>query len=198
MAQRSADLAPIGLPDMNPPHQTSRLFFPAGALGLTVEVGGRRMVRETVQHPGAVVIVPVLPGNRIVFVRQYRRSVDRELLELPTGTLGPRERKMACARRELAEETGWQASRLRRLVQFFAAPGFCSEQMTVFLATGLRRGVQRLEPDEILRPVILPLSAAVANIRSGTIRDAKSIIGILFAARHLKRRRNSATLPGKQ
>ena len=163
-----------------------------------VEMGGLRMVRETVPHPGAVVIVPVLPGNRIVFVRQYRRSVGRELLELPAGTLGPRERKIACARRELEEETGWQASRLRRLGQFFAAPGFCSEQMTVFLATGLRWGVQRLEPDEILRPVILPLSTAVANIRAGTIHDAKSIIGILFAAHHLKRRRNSATLPSKR
>lgn len=168
-----------------------------------VEMGGRRMVRETVQHPGAVVIVPFLERDRIVFVRQYRRAVDRVLWELPAGTLDARERPVVCARRELEEETGWRASRLRRLGQFFAAPGFTSERMTVFLASGLTRGVQRPEPDELIRPVTLSLPSALAKIRSGAICDAKSIIGVLFAAQavrrpHLKRRRNSATLPGKR
>jgi 8-oxo-dGTP pyrophosphatase MutT (NUDIX family) len=77
------------------------------------------MVRETVQHPGAVVIVPMQDESRMVFVRQYRRAIRRELLELPAGTLGAGERRIACARRELEEETGWRARQMRRIGQFY-------------------------------------------------------------------------------
>jgi len=148
-----------------------------------LEVGGRRIVRETVQHPGAVVIVPMLGASRIVFVRQYRRAINRELLELPAGTLEPGERKDACARRELEEETGWRAARLRRIGQFYAAPGFISEQLTVFLAQGLTPVAARPDPDEFVRPVVLPLRTALSRIASGSICDAKTIIGVLFARR---------------
>ena len=151
-----------------------------------VEVGGQRLVRETIQHPGAVVIVPVLPGSRLVFVRQYRRAVERYLLELPAGTLDHGERPVSCARRELEEETGWQAGRIKRLGAFYAAPGFFSEQMTVFLATDLTPVPARPEADEFLTPVVLPLRTALAKIRSGAICDAKSIIGVLSAERALK------------
>ena len=153
-----------------------------------LEVGGRRFARETIQHPGAVVIVPALGRERILFVRQYRRAVDRVLLELPAGTLEHGERRDVCARRELLEETGWRAECLRRLGRFYAAPGFLSEEMTVFLATGLTQGVAHPEPDELVTPVVLTLSEALAKIRSGTIRDAKTIIGILFAQRDLRQR----------
>ena len=148
-----------------------------------LQVDGHRMVRETVHHPGAVVVVPVLPGRRLVFVRQYRRAVRRMLLELPAGTLEPGERRDVCARRELAEETGWRARRLRRIAQFYAAPGIISEQLTVFLAEGLRLDAANPEPDEMVTPVVLSLSSALAKIRSGAICDAKSIIGVLFAER---------------
>lgn len=151
-----------------------------------LEIGGRRFARETIRHPGAVVIVPALGRSRIVFVRQYRRAVGRILLELPAGTLELGERRDACARRELLEETGWRAGRLRRLGRFYAAPGFLSEEMTVFLATGLRPGTAHPEPDELVTPVILTLQEALAKIRSGAIRDAKTIIGLLFAQRHLR------------
>lgn len=150
-----------------------------------LEVRHRRMVRETVQHPGAVVVVPVLPGNRIVFVRQYRRAVARRLLELPAGTLEPGEPRAACARRELEEETGWRARQLKRIGQFYAAPGFVSEQMTIFLARGLTQVGADPESDEDLTPVIFSLGEAMAKIRAGTICDAKTIIGILFARRFL-------------
>ena len=149
----------------------------------TLEVRGHRIVRETIRHPGAVVVVPMLDRSRIVFVRQYRRAVDRFLLELPAGTLEPGERRDACARRELEEETGWKAKRLTRLGQFYAAPGFISEQMTVFLARGLTPVVARPEPDELVTPVILSLREAMKRIRSGAICDAKTIIGVAFAAR---------------
>ena len=155
----------------------------------TLEVGKRRMVRETLKHPGAVVIVPMLDRSRVVFVRQYRRAIERELLELPAGTLEPGEPRIACARRELQEETGWRARRMRRIGQFYAAPGFISEQLTVFLAQGLTRAAAHPDPDEQVTPVVLTLPAALARIRSGTICDAKTIIGILFAERQLRRRR---------
>ena len=154
-----------------------------------LDVQGRRIVRETIRHPGAVVIVPMVDRSRLVLVRQYRRAVDRVLLELPAGTLEPGERRDRCAARELEEETGWRARRLRRIGRFYAAPGFVSEQLTIFLAQGLRRVAAHPEPDEVIRPVILSFEEALARIRSGAICDAKTIIGVLFAARVLRRQR---------
>ncbi|MBI4342101.1 MAG: NUDIX hydrolase [Candidatus Omnitrophica bacterium] len=151
-----------------------------------LEVDGRRIIRETVRHPGAVVIVPVLDGERLVFVRQYRRAVGRFLLELPAGTLEPGERREACARRELQEETGWRARRWRRIAQFYAAPGVLSERMTVFLARGLVRAAARPDPDERLEPVVLPFRRALAKVRTGQIRDGKTIIGLLLTEKLLR------------
>jgi len=160
-----------------------------------LQVDGQRVVRETVVHPGAVVIVPMLDRSRVVLVRQYRRAVRRTLLELPAGTLTTGETRAACARRELEEETGWRAQKLRRISQFYAAPGLIDEQLTVFIATGLGRTAARPEPDELVNPVILRLSSAIAKIHSGAICDAKTIIGILCAQRWLKLRRRSAVVP---
>ena len=151
-----------------------------------LDANGRRIVRETIQHPGSVVIVPLLDRSHIVFVRQYRRAVGRWLLELPAGTLGAGERPSRCAKRELEEETGWKAGRIQRLSWFFAAPGFLSERMTVFVATGLRRGTAHPEPDELVTPVVLSLRTALVKIHNGTIRDAKSIIGVLSVQRFLR------------
>ena len=150
-----------------------------------LSVDGQEIVRETVKHPGAVVIVPVLDDGRIVFVRQYRRAIEKEILELPAGTLEPGERRSLCARRELQEETGWKAKRMTRLGQFYAAPGFISEQMTLFLAQGLTPTQASPEPDELLKPVILSLKGALKMVHAGAICDAKTIIGLLFAARVL-------------
>ena len=152
-----------------------------------LDMRGHRVIRETIRHPGAVVIVPILSRSQMVFVRQYRRAVGRELLELPAGTLQNGEPPLACARRELAEETGWRARRMRRLGSFYAAPGFVSERMTVYLAQDLTPGVAQPEPDEWVTPVILSFRAALAKIRSGAICDAKSIIGVLFAVEALRR-----------
>jgi ADP-ribose pyrophosphatase len=149
----------------------------------------QRLIRESVKHPGAVVIVPMLDRQRIVFVSQYRRAVDRELLELPAGTLSPGEPRLACAKRELQEETGWAATRWRRLGRFYAAPGFISEQLTLFLAQGLRKAPAHPDPDEFVRPVVLTMTDAVRRIHSGSICDAKSIIGVLFARRLMGRGR---------
>lgn len=145
---------------------------------------GRLIVRDRIVHPGAVVIVPMLDPCRIVFVRQYRRAVRRLLLELPAGTLAPREARLQCARRELIEETGWRAKRWTRLGTFFAAPGFCSEALTAFLAQDLSQVGARPEPDEWLEPVVLTLRQALRKIDTGAICDAKSIVSLYLARQH--------------
>lgn len=145
--------------------------------------GGRRIQRETILHPGAAVIVPLLDDGRVILVRQYRRAVDRVLLELPAGTLDPGERPRTCAGRELEEETGWRARHLRRIARFYAAPGVTSEELTVYLARGLRKTAAAPEPDESVRPVVMSFRKALAAVRQGRIRDAKTIIGLLTAAR---------------
>lgn len=150
-----------------------------------IDMGDRRLARETIEHPGAAVIVPLLDRRQLVMVRQYRHAVGRELLELPAGTLNPGERPVTCARRELAEETGWRARRLRRIGGFFAAPGYTDEHLTVFLAQQLERVAVHLDADEQLRPVVLSYEDALRKIRSGDICDGKSIVGILLAGRFL-------------
>lgn len=154
----------------------------------TFYMGGQRLVREVILHPGAAVIVPLLEDRRVVMVRQYRRAARRRLLELPAGTLTPGEPPIQCARRELEEETGWRAKHWRRISSFYAAPGMFSEWMVVFLATGLTKARAHPEPDEVLTPIILPLRTALAKIKSGEICDAKSIIGLWAVERLLKQR----------
>jgi len=166
-----------------------RLIYRGRVIRLVREVlavQGRRMIRETVRHPGAVVIVPMVDRSHMVFVRQYRRAVGRELLELPAGTLSAGERPAHCARRELQEEIGWRARRWRRLGQFYPAPGFTSEQMTVFLAQDLQPVSAPPDPDELIHLVVLSLRAALRSIQTGRLQDAKSIIAIFFALEALK------------
>jgi ADP-ribose pyrophosphatase len=152
----------------------------------TFYMGGQRLVREVILHPGAAVIVPLLEDRRVVMVRQYRRAAGKTLLELPAGTLTPGEPPVQCARRELEEETGWRAKTWRRISSFYAAPGMFSEWMVVFLAIGLTKARAHPEPDEILTPVILPLRTALAKITTGEICDAKSIIGLRTVEQMLK------------
>ena len=154
----------------------------------TLMVEGRRLTREVVLHPGAVAIVAFVDRRHLIFVRQYRHAIGRSLLELPAGTLDHKESPLSCAKRELEEETGYQAKQWKRLGQFYAAPGAVSERMLLFVATGLRPGPSRPEADEFLVPVILSVDQALAKIRSGAICDAKTIIGIMCAASRLRLR----------
>lgn len=152
-----------------------------------LRIDGRRFVRETVLHPGAVVMVPMLARSRIVFVRQYRRAIGRYILELPAGTLAPGEQASVCAQRELEEEVGYRAKRLTKLGQFYAAPGFTSERMAVFLAENLTRVKAHPEADEMLSPVVLSFAEARRKIRSGAICDAKTLIALSWAQQLLSR-----------
>lgn len=141
---------------------------------------GRETTREVVTHPGAVAIVPLLPDRRVVLVRQYRHAVGRYLLEIPAGTLDrPGELLEAAAARELEEETGYRASRLAHLSDFFTAPGFCDERMALFVATGLTQGDQGLMDDEAITVETVALDEVPQLIASGDLTDAKTLIGLL-------------------
>jgi ADP-ribose pyrophosphatase len=128
------------------------------------------------------VIVPVFDDGTVALVRQYRHPVVRYLLEAPAGTLSEGERPEVGAERELQEELGVIAGNMEKLSEFFVSPGFCEEKMWVFLATELVQGQQRLEEDEVLDVVRLPISEALEMITSGEIQDAKTIIGLMLAA----------------
>jgi len=141
---------------------------------------GRETTREIVEHPGAVVIAAVDSNNRIALVRQYRAAAGQDLLELPAGTRESNELPLACAQRELSEEMGIQASTWQPLAQFFSAPGFCTEQLWLYLATGLLPSSGVPEADEQIQRQWIDLKAAGSMIATGQIRDAKSIAGLLL------------------
>jgi ADP-ribose pyrophosphatase len=148
----------------------------------TVREGELTYQREVVQHGGSAVIVPVFDDGTVALVRQYRHPTVRYLLEVPAVHHWREFRPDAGAERELQEELGLIAGRMEKLSEFFVSPGFCEEKMWVYLATELVQGQQRLEDDEILDVVRLPLSEALEMITSGEIQDAKTIIGLMLAA----------------
>ena len=148
----------------------------------TVREGDRTYVREVVHHSGSAVILPAFDDGTIALVRQYRHPAVRYLLELPAGTLNNNERPEAGAARELEEELGLVAGRMEKLVEFFVSPGFCEEKMWLYLATELTETAQRLEEDEVIEVVRLPIERALQMITDGEIEDAKTIIGLMLAA----------------
>lgn len=145
---------------------------------------GRRTSREVVEHPGAVAIL-AWDGQRLALVRQWRLPAGRELLEVPAGTLDAGEEPMATAVRELAEECGLAAATWTDGPSFYTAPGFCTELMHVFLATGLSDSEGRGAEDEAISVEWLTLADAVAAIDDGRIEDAKSMAAIGWLARRL-------------
>lgn len=138
--------------------------------------------RQIVQHPGAVVILPVLADGRVVLIRNFRVSVDEELLELPAGTLEAGEDPQDCAQRELAEETGYRAESWELLTSFFASPGILTERMFLYLATGLAPGDAALEQGEEIETLGVAWETALEMARDGRIHDAKTLVGLLYYA----------------
>jgi ADP-ribose pyrophosphatase len=153
---------------------------------------GTDITRECVRHPGAVVVLPILDrpnGRHIVFVRNERFSIGRDLLELPAGTREPGEEAILTAGRELIEETGYQAATLTPLNRFYTTPGMTDELMWSYVATGLTFVGQALEEDEVLEPEILPAAEALRRARAGqgapeSFEDGKTILALLLAAAH--------------
>ena len=145
---------------------------------------GRRATREIVGHPGAVAIL-AWDGARVAMVRQWRHAAGDVLLEIPAGTMEPGEDPETTARRELGEEMGVAAAAWATGPSFYTAPGFCTERLTLFLATELEETQVEAPDDEDVDQEWLPLAAALGAIEDGRIADAKSIAGILWLARRL-------------
>ncbi len=144
---------------------------------------GRAVRREMVRHPGAVMIVPQLDDGRLVLIRNYRIAPDLRLWEFPAGKLEPGEAPLATAKRELAEETGYQAKQWHELSTFYTSPGFADELMHVFLSRELTPGSTALEPGEDIEVVALTRAEVDQLLREGQVRDAKTLSGLLLLER---------------
>ncbi len=141
---------------------------------------GRTSTREIVEHPGAVVILAESNPGKIMMVKQFRKPVEEILWELPAGTVEPSERMINCARRELEEETGYQAKTWERVYQFYSAPGFCNESLVLYFAQNLTKTNQNTDHDEFIQVIEIDKEKARSLLEKKQIRDAKTLIGILW------------------
>jgi ADP-ribose pyrophosphatase len=147
----------------------------------------RTMHVDVIEHPGAVTILPVDEEGRILFVRQYRHAAGRELLELPAGTLDQDEPPEACAAREIREETGFAAGKLVKLGEFFLAPGYSTEYMVVYLATGLKHDPLPKDKDEFISLEAIPVEQAYKLAVNGELIDGKSFAALFLVQRYIHR-----------
>jgi ADP-ribose pyrophosphatase len=145
----------------------------------------REAVYDFVHHPGAAAIVPLHADGTVSLLQQFRYALGREIWEIPAGTLEEGEPFLECASRELEEETGFRAARWTELATFHTSPGFCDEELRVFLAEELSEGTAGAEPDEHLDAARISLTEALEWVASGRIVDAKSIVGLLAARERL-------------
>lgn len=157
-----------------------------------VQEGDYRGRRDVIRHPGSIVVLGVEDESasdpRILLERQYRHVVGARIWELPAGRIDPGETKLAAAKRELIEETGYRARQWRRAFHFYASPGFLDEQMHVFIAGGLVQGDAQPEEDEQIACELVPLSRALRMVMRGTIFDAKTMATVLWYARTRRRK----------
>jgi len=147
------------------------------------EPGDVRARRDVIHHTGSVVVLAVDESRatpRVLLERQYRHAANDFLWELPAGRIDPGEKALHAAKRELLEETGYTAKNWRRILNFYASPGFVAETMSVYLATGLKAGAAHPEADEVIHKRLVPLSTALRMVLNGTIRDAKTISSVLW------------------
>jgi len=152
-----------------------------------IEPSGVRALREVITHPGSVVVLPVLPDGKILLIQQYRHATRQYLWELVAGRMDPGETPKAAAARELIEETGYRAKRLRVFLDVFPTPGFLEERMFLLLAEGLTAGEAEPEEDEKIISHAYERTEREKMMRGGKLRDAKSIAGILYYFRFLAR-----------
>lgn len=146
---------------------------------------GKEATREIVVHRGAVAVVPMINREKIVMVRQFRQAAGEILLEIPAGTLDVGEDPVNCAQRELEEEICYHPNKLTLMFTSYLAPGYSSEKLHTFLAEDLVKKCAESDADEFIEVVEVSLNDAIEYIRSGEIKDAKTICGILMAQRIL-------------
>jgi len=168
----------------------SRVTYRAPVFFVTSETvrepSGVTARRDIVRHPGSVVVLGVdrsEPEPRVLLERQYRYAAEKVMWELPAGRIDPGETALEGAKRELIEETGYRARKWSKAMFFYVSPGFLDETMTIYLADGLTPGEATPEEDEMIHTTLVPLRKAVEMVMSGTIRDAKTIAGLLWFAK---------------
>ena len=176
---------------------TSKLVYKGPAFWVTsekvLEPTGVKTLREVVRHTGSVVVLATDESGReplVLLERQYRHAAASFLWELPAGRIDKGEKPLPAAKRELLEETGFTARTWKRILHFFASPGFVAEPMTLYWARGLRPGTAEPEDDEVIQIHMVPLSKAVKMVFQGVIQDAKTIAGVLWLAQHQSGRKS--------
>lgn len=142
--------------------------------------------REIIEHPGAVAVVPITEDNKIVMVKQFRKSVEEYLLEVPAGKLEIGEEALECAKRELLEETGYKCNTLEYLFKFYTSPGFCNETISIFVAKDLVMDIAQPDEDEYIEIEKYEIDELIEKIGNEEIKDAKTITSILYAKNFLK------------
>jgi ADP-ribose pyrophosphatase len=145
-----------------------------------LEPTGVRATREVITHPGSVVVMPVLPDGRIILIRQYRHAARQFLWELVAGRMDPGESIRQAAARELIEETGYRAKRLRVFLDLFPTPGFLEERMYILIAEAITAGSAEPEEDEKIVAKAFTRAELEKMIQRGVLRDAKSVAGLLY------------------
>ena len=133
---------------------------------------------EMIRHPGAAAVVPIKDDGTVVLIRQFRHAAGGFIYEIPAGKLHLGEDPIDCASRELEEEIGYRPGNLELLTSIFTAPGFTDEVIHIYKGTELAKGQQHLDTDEVLEVLEWPLEKAISEIKNGTIRDAKTMIGL--------------------
>src|SRR5687767_9783952 len=141
---------------------------------------GTQAYREYIRHPGAVAVVPLFDDGRVLLERQFRYPNRREFIEIPAGKLEPGEPHLDTAKRELLEETGYQAKEWTRLGVMHTAIGYTDEAIELFLAKGLAYRAAQLDAGEFLEVLKIPFEEAIAMIRDGRITDSKTVVGLLW------------------
>ena len=163
----------------------TRRIFKGRVVTLDVDTvtlpNGATIELEVIHHPGAAAVVPMKEDGTVILIRQYRHAAGGYIYEIPAGKLHPGEDPKLCAARELQEEIGYRADSLELLASILTTPGFTDEVIHIYKGTGLTKGKQDLDHDEVIEIVEVPLEKALAQIIDGTIRDAKTIVGLQTA-----------------
>jgi ADP-ribose pyrophosphatase len=141
---------------------------------------GKPTIREYIRHPGAVVILPLFDDNTVLLERQYRYPNDQVFIEFPAGKIDVNEESLACAKRELLEETGYQAREWQYLCTIHNAIAYSDEHLDIFLARGLTAGERKLDDGEFLDVIQVPLAEMMAWVREGKVTDVKTVIGAFW------------------
>ena len=169
---------------------SSQLIYDGRAVKLRVDTvrmpGGRETRREIVEHRDCVAIVAIDANDNVLLVNQFRKAVEKELLEIPAGGIDPGEDPVTTVRREMQEETGYLPRKVERLGGFYSTPGYCTEYLHLYLATDLTPNPLYAEDTESIKLTRVPISQIPSLIASGSICDAKSIAGLLTFLKYRK------------